>query len=80
MTAEEIAARLTKVQKRVLLALDPVQYRDWKALSRNVRTRNALAAMGLAWFDDSGPVQCYFMRRLSPLGLAVRAVLQRGST
>ena len=71
-----IAAGLSKAQRELLLALDPVEYRDWTALSVNVRTRNKLATLGLAHFDDSGPVRCYFMRRLSPLGLAVRAILE----
>lgn len=76
--AATVAKGLTKAQRRLLLALDAHEYRDWKALSVNVNTRNKLARLGLAWFDDSGPVQCYFMRRLSPLGLAVREHLRGG--
>ena len=67
-----IAAQLTKPQRALLLALDPVQYRDWKALSVNVRTRNKLARLGLAHFDDSRAIKLYFLRRLSPLGVKVR--------
>jgi hypothetical protein len=73
--ARDVAKRLTKAQRRLVLALDPVVFRDWKALSVNVRTRNKLAALGLAHFDDTKSMQVYFMRRLSPLGLKVRAIL-----
>ena len=73
---KQIAAMLTEAQKELVLALDPVEYRDWKALSRNVRTRNRLAALGLAWFDDTSSVRLHFMRRLSPIGAAVQAILK----
>lgn len=76
MTAEEIAAKLSPAQKRLVLALDGQEFRDWKALSRNVNTRNRVAGFGLAWFDETSVVRLYFMRRLSPLGLAVRAILE----
>lgn len=71
-----IARSLSQAQKRLVLSLDATEYRDWKALSRDVRTRNAVAARGLAWFDDKSVVRLYFKRRLSPLGQAVRAILQ----
>jgi hypothetical protein len=76
----EIAAKLTEAQKRLLLALDPVEYRDWKALSRSVNTRNALARHGLSWFDDASTVRLYFMRKLSPLGQQVAAYLKEQSS
>lgn len=72
-----IAAQLTKPQRALLSALDPVEYRDWKALSVNVRTRNKLAHLGLAYFDDSRAIKCYFLRRLSPLGVEVRDYIER---
>lgn len=79
MTAPDpaaIAKGLTKAQRALVMALDGKEYRNWKALTPNVKTRDAVAKAGLAWFDDKGPVHCYFMRRLSPLGLAVRAHLE----
>lgn len=74
---DKLARGLTDAQRRLILALDGVEYRDWKAISRNVNTRNKLAALGLAWFDVESPVRCYFMRRLSPLGLALKAHIER---
>ena len=75
MDVDAIIAGLSEAQKRLILALDGAQYRDWKALSVNVRTRNKLATLGLTEMYASGPVTCYFLRRLSETGLAVRARL-----
>lgn len=76
MNAREIAASLSEAQQRLVLALDGSEFRDWKALSRNVKTRDRIAALGLVNFKETGPIMLYFMRRLTPLGLEVRQILQ----
>lgn len=73
-----IAKRLSPAQASLLLALDPVVHRDWKALSRNVNTRKKLASLGLVSFDPTGPVICYFMRKQTELGQQVATVLRLG--
>lgn len=76
---KQIADGLSEAQKRLILALDGLEFRDWKALSKNVRTRDKLAVLGLVNFQETGPVRLYFMRRLTPLGMQVRAYLMEQS-
>ena len=77
--AREIAAGLSDAQKRSILWLDGVTFKDWKDSKgpcRNTKTRKRIAS--LTEHMVQGAVSLYFMRRLNADGLAVRAVLMEG--
>ena len=69
--AAGIAAKLTKARRELVLALDGEEYRDWGArgMPGNRTTRESIALL-----TDEGWCANWW-RRLTPLGLAVRAIL-----
>lgn len=75
--AQKIADSLSDAQKRLLLSLHETNFLDWKARSVNVKTRNKLATSKLTEMYYDGGVSLYFMRRLSPLGKEVKAILEK---
>lgn len=82
MTPEQIAAKLTKAQRRYVLAM-PIDgsFLDWKATGmKQRRSRMAMTNGGITAPYRQGPVTEFGFIRLSSLGLAVRAVLERQPT
>jgi hypothetical protein len=79
MTPEEIAAKLTKAQRNVLRALPEGEFADWTNYSRHRSVRMGLNNSGCTEPERKGPVTLWFRLRVTPLGLAVREVLERQS-
>jgi hypothetical protein len=73
VTPREIAARLPKAQRRAVLALDGVTFRDWQTVYRQRRQRISVHALGLTEPYSEGPVTMWCSIRLTPLGLEVQA-------
>ena len=78
MAPEEIAAGLTKAQRETLMRLDPVEFQDWQSSKAQWPRimplgRVKMRALGLV---EEGWLTSWHVR-LTPLGLAVRAALQR---